>query len=653
MADIWSLPLAYMPQAVREKIASRVDSSSSETFFLLAEHLGLSPVHISAIYNRSRGDTTVDSSPTKYLFRHLGCKCGYTVGHVQRALLKLDGHFAADVMQDDYHQRLLARSLQMHFPRYPETGRSGVPGSEPSRCNCPACVSQNARSTQNGESTPQSRNETGRCQDSHCSCGEARAPTDRERNSPRTVKRSDSFEINESLAREVLLNNSEEDFNPLANYERRSPDGSANFNEIDPMRLSFSSLTSSSEQEVDSEETNIKTPASDRTNSKTVCSDETNVKRTMSSRDVRSSNLTLDDKIRKINVVCEKGEHGLGLAPNSCDMCKQFRLSLINSEKQPAQLKSGGNLKNGQPEKDAVVKRKAPNVDFNSARNSWPPRSFDMQPNMLVDSEKSVSDKSSLSSARYIYSRQPAQESILESNSERSNCSRIFQNNLDIDEHDQDNDEEHVRNDRHTQSSRLNIQQSDSSNNMISNNSAPPPRLLSTRSDEAVWAKRRKVFVTYSWNANEDDVRFLEEVSRLCGAIDRSGARIRIDCDAESFARRRLNRLDWLDHQYRTADWILVCISPTYSADIKPDNNTANPRESQLNTRSIYDKIRLEYHKNNSRNRRAIPVLFSNFGTTQNHVPDCMSTTIPFQYPAHENEIVQSIFNHAVPFRDE
>lgn len=94
---------------------------------------------------------------------------------------------------------------------------------------------------------------------------------------------------------------------------------------------------------------------------------------------------------------------------------------------------------------------------------------------------------------------------------------------------------------------------------------------------------------------------------------------------------------------------MLVCITPTYFTDIQtPVDNEAQPRTIQLNARFIYDKLRDEYYRNNCRNRRVIPVCFTETGATYDHVPEFMRSTLVFSFPKNRHEIVQAVLGENI-----
>ncbi|XP_045177095.1 uncharacterized protein LOC123537444 [Mercenaria mercenaria] len=156
------------------------------------------------------------------------------------------------------------------------------------------------------------------------------------------------------------------------------------------------------------------------------------------------------------------------------------------------------------------------------------------------------------------------------------------------------------------------------------------------------------VFVTYSWNGMTDPESLIQEVIEMCRALREAGIRVKIDMDETSYAALRLNRLDWIDRNVREARYVIVCVTPTYAADIRePDpRNQASPRSGQLNARYIFDKLREEYYSNLSQNRRIIPVMFSNYGAAPKHVPSCMRSTLIYTYPANMEEIIAAILGY-------
>lgn len=158
------------------------------------------------------------------------------------------------------------------------------------------------------------------------------------------------------------------------------------------------------------------------------------------------------------------------------------------------------------------------------------------------------------------------------------------------------------------------------------------------------------VLVTFSWNGNTDREEFIQDVITFCKKLRESGIRVKIDMDESSYASLRLNKLDWIDRNVREAKYVIVCITPTYATDTRePDPRVqAAPRSSQLNARYIFDKLREEYYRNHSQNRRVIPVMFSDYETEFEHVPECMRSTLIYSYPNSVRQIVQAILGVGV-----
>jgi len=73
----------------------------------------------------------------------------------------------------------------------------------------------------------------------------------------------------------------------------------------------------------------------------------------------------------------------------------------------------------------------------------------------------------------------------------------------------------------------------------------------------------------------------------------------------------------------------------------------------KLNARYIFDKIRNEYYANHSRNFRVKPVLFPVSGALREHLHQCLSTTIVYEYPANVEQIVKAVMGQPFSFRED
>lgn len=176
------------------------------------------------------------------------------------------------------------------------------------------------------------------------------------------------------------------------------------------------------------------------------------------------------------------------------------------------------------------------------------------------------------------------------------------------------------------------------------NSHRTPPPQKPTRS---ILSRQKTVFITYSWNRELDEPNIFEDVYSMCMAFRRAGIQVRLDLLDSEFQQITENKLDWIDTHVGQADFVVVCITPTYHKDVEVSND-ASPRCTQLNARYIFDKIRQEFYHNQSLNRRVIPVMFTEYGTKLHHVPTCMRSTLIYEYPKHLSQIISWINGRGV-----
>lgn len=111
---------------------------------------------------------------------------------------------------------------------------------------------------------------------------------------------------------------------------------------------------------------------------------------------------------------------------------------------------------------------------------------------------------------------------------------------------------------------------------------------------------------------------------------------VRSDMNEGTFKKKMANSHDWLMEEFQSADYVIFCISPEFYEYIQPDfkeSNGAFPANSRLHTRFIFDLARTEYIENGSKNKRFLPVIFTNSGANIDHLPKFMHATIIYYYP--------------------
>ncbi|XP_060565432.1 uncharacterized protein LOC132724571 [Ruditapes philippinarum] len=697
MNDSW--PMQYLIPETRQELADRLDVVSP---------LGLGyPMFAAALrINNRQAYITRDielirvrsqpGSPTLALLLDFEQRGG-TLQAVQSALERI-GHVASSIIPT----YLTTLSMQLENVQasqsrvdngiYPSTPNSGFQNTEFTPCNCPRCQTQDQSSYErsNTEVSEQSvPRDSAKIESSKA--------TKRVKRKVRTSRSStgdpsiDSFPPNgrkyvvETLPGETRCP-------PRVSCDcdecrlRSDPDQTQRFTleshpkiecvlRNDLMRQSSHNTghleSGLSQLYLDSDESeDISVESSDETFVKSALTESQSTDR------VRESvqNAPLENLAKNGNKLCSRsdnGKHRLGEMPESCPVCRNH-VGAIPKDRSKTRNNS------------ITYKNEQQDADL---RKSWHGTSKNKPDEML----KSWSD-SSLSPTQHFKTNthkqnhdNPIDETIYSRISQGSSGPRsarssvggndsvheVYQNNL-----------ESAGGVRNNLDDSRNIVPSDSSNSTGVQNQAPAARIrtISSNSNDSAsddnsnatsfnpWVpfsnaesdqhrgrsamngqRGPKVFVTYAWNGNTDSDSFIKEVVEMCIALRNVGVRTKIDMDDSSYYALRLNKLDWIERNVREAKYIIVCITPTYRADIEPvptNSNQASPRTSQLNARYIFDMLRGEYYNNSSQNRRIIPVIFPNHRTTHEHIPTCMRSTLIYEYPNCIAQIIEAILGH-------
>ncbi|XP_077994643.1 uncharacterized protein LOC144448324 [Glandiceps talaboti] len=154
-----------------------------------------------------------------------------------------------------------------------------------------------------------------------------------------------------------------------------------------------------------------------------------------------------------------------------------------------------------------------------------------------------------------------------------------------------------------------------------------PDGLHSVAVPRGVARANTKVFLTYS----SDQINSKNGVRNLLENLTLNGFDVKLDMKRKEFPKVTEDRVGWLNHQFQTCDFILVCCSAAYEVEAKMEVVPTNVNDHSLNTRYITTLMHTEYREQGSRYYRIIPVVMP--GYTDRCVPLWLRNTIIYHWP--------------------
>ncbi|XP_055998047.1 uncharacterized protein LOC125683025 isoform X1 [Ostrea edulis] len=153
----------------------------------------------------------------------------------------------------------------------------------------------------------------------------------------------------------------------------------------------------------------------------------------------------------------------------------------------------------------------------------------------------------------------------------------------------------------------------------------------------------KTVFVSLA----DDSKPHIKEVLTMCTKLQEKGFEVKCDMMESLFTEQNINVNEWLDQCFKKAIFVIFCISPKYHKYIRADNIAeAHASDNKFHTRYIFDRARSEFIRNNSLNRRFLPVLFRNSGAEQKHIPDFLGSTLRYVFPETFNHLTTFMQRH-------
>ncbi|KAL4224833.1 SEFIR domain [Mactra antiquata] len=613
-----NLPLKYLSWELRNELGRKLDTITAlgNGWTKLASKLGYSAEDIEVIYNRRTKDSP---SPTYLLLQDYETRRNGTIYELLRALVEMK-HVAADVILDNRHEILeaLERDRQGSQVDWASNGNNGYQNTERSSCPCyQCCIERDNNYTTRSESVfiPTGTYKQGYYAPGVENSVPLRAPPGarpREINEswipPSTIPPT-TTQTNIPPGHNVRGVVRMFDLQMLCEYCR---------NQADPEQTVL--MTTSTPKKQCECGANVRPRPNHRQSPVGATSPDNSFRlsnRSSQGSDSPYSSLN-DASLRSSNVAT----NGQNLGSNQHNLIESTDFSCRPKESRYSQMNNGKFSKKRNKGGDNDLERRSwplsPCESNNVVRNSLSDSLLSVPRNYRRNQSEILAEQDSNTIYEIIYSRSP-------------DSTIVYNNNLDTDDEPDVNQNISVSNS-------CNISRS-TGGNQTDNISNPAPMFSPSNSTDKI-----KVFVTYAWNQMRDNGSFLDDVVELCRRLKNdANAKIKIDMDDRAYSSLRQNKYDWIDNNMREAKYIVVCITPTYADDILDQQQQQQPRVSQFNTRYVYDKLRAEYINNNSRNERVIPVIFSNYGTSMQHVPHCMRTTVLHVYPNNIDDIIKAV----------
>lgn len=146
------------------------------------------------------------------------------------------------------------------------------------------------------------------------------------------------------------------------------------------------------------------------------------------------------------------------------------------------------------------------------------------------------------------------------------------------------------------------------------------------------------VFITYA--EEQQNPAFKRVVLQLTKTLLSNGIQVRLDMLESTLMSMSVS--SWLDDNIQKCDFVIVCVSPSYKAEVAQQDLLETPDPHSLHTRYIYSRLLTEYIQNGSRNYRFIPVLMG--GATRRDLPSWFLDTNVYEWPQQYEAIIYRLF---------
>ncbi|XP_041367667.1 uncharacterized protein LOC121382208 [Gigantopelta aegis] len=144
-----------------------------------------------------------------------------------------------------------------------------------------------------------------------------------------------------------------------------------------------------------------------------------------------------------------------------------------------------------------------------------------------------------------------------------------------------------------------------------------------------------KVFVTYS----QDNKKHVQRVLSLCNCLLKNGFSCSVDVQGRKMENcvQSIADVDWYRQKFVEADFVLVCVSKKYRADLE-NNDGDSFSDNKLHTKYIYKLMVGEHDTNQHRSLRYVPVLME--GVTHDLIPGWLQQTTVYRWPVQYKDLL-------------